>query len=123
MIMFRKAIVSLAALAMMSLVPAGAQDTKPSSGVFKTSQQIRDLCVSDQVANQDSCDYFIMAAHDMIKFFGDTDMIEGDICLPVGIKAVEVREVVLAYWRANPGNLKFSAVSSIHNALVEKYDC
>jgi len=121
--MIRKITLSLAALAMTAFAPAVAQDTTPSSGVFKTGQQVYDLCVSSKVTDLDNCDYFIMGAHDMVKFFGDTDMTDSKICLPEGIKAIEVRNVVLAYWRAKTVRLKYSAVSAISNALAEKYGC
>jgi hypothetical protein len=121
--MIRTITLSFAALAMMAVAPVSAQDTTPSSGVFKTGQQVYDLCVSSKTADLDNCDYFIMGAHDMVKFFGDTDMTDSKICLPDGIKAIEVRNVVLAYWRAKTVRLKYSAVSAISNALVEKYGC
>lgn len=120
--MFHKAIVSIAVLALLS-VPAGAQESAPSSGVFKTGQQIYDLCVSKDAADLDMCDYFLMGAHDMIKLYGDTGIDENKICLPVGIKAIELRTSILAYWRGKMGGLKYSAVSSIRNALFDKYPC
>jgi len=64
-----------------------------------------------------------MAAHDMIKLYGDTKMAEGNICLPAKITAGEVRAIVLDYWRGKTSGLKFSAVSSIRNALFGKYPC
>ncbi|WP_428683441.1 Rap1a/Tai family immunity protein [Sphingopyxis sp.] len=121
--MIRKITLSFAAFATMAIAPVSAQDTTPSSGVFKTGQQVYDLCVSSNTADLDNCDYFIMGAHDMVKFFGDTDMIDSKICLPEGIKAIAVRNVVLAYWRAKIVRLKYSAVSGISNALAEKYGC
>ena len=109
--------------AVAAAMPATAQESMPSSGVFKTGQQVYDLCVSKAVSDQDQCDYFIMAAHDMIKLYGDLELAEGNICLPKGVAALEVRKVVLDYWRGKPGGLKFSAVSSIRNALFQKYPC
>lgn len=121
--MVRKALTAVAALAMASSVPAVAQDSTPSSGVFKTGQEVYDLCVSKSAADLDSCDYFIMGAHDMIKLYGDTKMSDSNICLPAKVTAGEVRAAVLDYWRGKMGGLKFSAVSSIRNALFRKYPC
>ncbi|WP_422060251.1 Rap1a/Tai family immunity protein [Sphingopyxis sp.] len=104
-------------------MPAAAQDSTPSSGVFKTGQQVYDLCTSKSASELDTCDTFIMAAHDMIKLYGDTKMAEGNICLPTGTTVLEVRGAVLDYWRGKKGGLKFSAVSSIRNALFQKYTC
>ena len=121
---FRQSVVPAALImAAVSVAPVAAQDSTPSSGVFKTGQQVYDLCTSKVGTDQDNCDYFIMAAHDMVKFYGDTKMAEGNICLPQGIKAIEVRTVVLDYWRGKMAGLKYSAVSSIRNALFQKYPC
>lgn len=121
---FRKTAAPVIALFLAgAVVPVAAQDSTPSSGVFKTGQEVYDLCTSKTESDLDMCDYFIMAAHDMIKLYGDTDMAEGDICLPKGVTALEVRNVVMAYWQAKMSSLRYSAVSSIRNALVEKYGC
>lgn len=121
---FRKvAGTAIALVIAAAIVPAAAQESTPSSGVFKTGRQVYDLCVSKVDGDVDMCDYFIMAAHDMIKLYGDTDMAEGDICLPKGVTALEVRNVVLDYWKAKTSSLQYSAVSSIRNALIEKYSC
>lgn len=124
MVRFTKAALMFAAsFVAVSAISAAAQDTTPSSGVFKTGQQIYDLCVSKDAADLEQCDYFIMAAHDMIIFYGDTKMAESKICLPAGTKVVDIRDVILARWRADPGALEYSAVSVIRNALNEKYGC
>lgn len=120
-VLFRKC--AVLAMPLLAAAPAVAQDSTPSSGVFKTGQQVYDLCVSKEAAKLESCDYFIMGAHDMIKLYGDTKLAEDNICLPKGIAVLEVRTVVLDYWRGKVGGLKFSAVSSIRNALFQKYPC
>lgn len=97
-------------------------DSTPSSGVFKTADQINSLCLSKKAEDVDACDWYIMAAHDMMKFYGDTEMGGDSICLPLGTKAEAVRGTVVAYWR-NPNSLKHSAVSTIYNALAAKYPC
>lgn len=123
-VLFRKSVVPAALLlAAAPAAPASAQDSTPSSGVFKTGQQVYDLCVSKTAAERDACDYFIMGAHDMIKLYGDTKLAADNVCLPEGITALEVRNAVLDYWRGKTGGLKFSAVSSIRNALFQKYPC
>jgi hypothetical protein len=100
-----------------------AQDGTPASGVFKNAAEIYPLCTSSQTKEVEACDWYLMAAHDMMKFYGDTNMGGGKICLPMGTKAIEVRNAVLAYWRADPDSRKYSAVSTTYNALVEKFPC
>jgi len=113
-------------LAASALPPQGAlaqDDSTPSTGVFKTAEEIYELCVSSDVSDVEACDWYIMAAHDMIKFYGDTDTGGSKLCIPTGTQAQVIREVVLDYWRADPDGLQYSAVSTIYNALEAEYGC
>ena len=98
-------------------------DSTPSTGVFKTAEEVYSLCVSEIVADVEACDWYIMGAHDMIKFYGDTDTGGTKLCIPEGTQALVIREVVLDYWRADPEGLRYSAVSTIYNALEAEYGC
>ena len=110
-----------------SMLPPGvarAQDeATPSTGVFKSADEIYALCRSEDIAELEACDWYIMAAHDMIKFYGDTDTGGVKLCIPTGTKAMEIRRVVLDFWRNDLDGLQFSAVSTIYNALDETYGC
>lgn len=103
--------------------PAQAQDAIPSSGIFKSAQQIYDMCTSSVATEVEYCDYFIMSSHDMIKLYGDTGLGGSMICLPTGTVLGDVRRVMIAYWESDRGGLEYSAVSTIYNALVEEYPC
>ena len=81
---FRQPLWVAVLLGAAAAMPVAAQDSTPSSGVFKTGQQVHDLCTSKAASDLDTCDTFIMAAHDMIKLYGDTKMAEDNICLPTG---------------------------------------
>ena len=122
---FRSGVAAM--LAVASALPSqGAlaqNDSTPSTGVFKTAEEIYDLCVSSDVSDVEACDWYIMAAHDMIKFYGDTDTGGAKLCVPTGTQARVIREVVLDYWRADPDGLQYSAVSTIYNALEAEYGC
>jgi len=98
-------------------------DTTPSTGVFKTAQDIYALCTSDEASDLEACDWFIMAGHDMIKFYGDTDTGGTKLCIPEGTQALTIRQVMLDYWRSNLEELEYSAVSTIYIALEEEYGC
>ena len=111
------------ALAAALPVAVTAQDSTPSTGVFKTAQQLYDMCTSDDELDVESCDWFIMAAHDMMKFYGDTDMGGSKICLPTGTEELEVRNAVVSYLQNSPGSLRYSAVSTIYNSLTAAYPC
>ena len=104
-------------------VAATAQDSTPSTGVFKTAQQLYDMCTSDDETDVEMCDWFIMSAHDMMKFYGDTDMGGSEICLPMGTKELDVRNAVLSYLQGRSGSMGYSAVSTIYNALTAAYPC
>lgn len=112
----------LAGLAMPSAVRA-QDDAVPSTGVFKTGEDLFPLCTSAKADEVEYCDWYVMAAHDMIKFYGDTGTGGDKICLPVGSKEVAVREAVVNYWRNRPEARRYSAASTIYNALSERYGC
>ena len=121
-----KSVLSTVLLAGSTLSPgvALAQDeSTPSTGVFKTAEEIYTLCTSDAVVDVEACDWYIMAAHDMIKFYGDTETGGTKLCIPEGTQAQTIRQVVLDYWRADPDGLQYSAVSTIYNALEAEYGC
>jgi hypothetical protein len=98
-------------------------DSTPSTGVFKTAEEVYDLCLSDEASDVDACDWYIMAAHDMIKFYGDTETGGTKLCIPTGTQAQAVRQVVVDYWLSDPDGLQYSAVSTIYNALEAEYGC
>src|SRR5688500_2043931 len=92
-------------------------DSTPSTGVFKTAEEVYELCTSDQTVEVEACDWYIMAAHDMIKFYGDTDTGGTKLCIPTGTQALCVRRVWIDYCDADLEVLQYSAVSTIYNAL------
>jgi hypothetical protein len=113
-----------AAANLVALNGAFAQDdSTPSTGVFKTAEEVYALCTSDDTADVETCDWFIMASHDMIKFYGDTDTGGTKLCIPEGTRAEVIRGVVLDYWNEDLDALEYSAVSTIYNALEAKYGC
>ena len=117
------AAVLLAASAALPGAAAAQDESTPSTGVFKTAGEINALCVSGDAADVEACDWYIMAAHDMIKFYGDTETGGAELCIPTGTRVEEIREVLLEYWRTDPDSLEYSAVSTIYNALEEAYGC
>ena len=113
-------------LAGSALAPGGAlaqDDSTPSTGVFKTAGEIHELCTSDDEGDVEACDWYIMAAHDMIKFYGDTDTGGTKLCIPMGTQQQVLRRIVVNYWQADPDGLRHSAVSTIYNALEAVYGC
>jgi len=113
-------------LAWSALAPGAVlaqDDSTPSSGVFKTAEEIHALCTSDDESEIDACDWYLMAAHDMMKFYGDTETGGAVLCIPEGTRADTIRTVVLEYWQADAEGLQYSAVSTIYNALEAEYGC
>ena len=117
------AAVLLAGAALVPGLALAQGDSTPSTGVFKTAQEIYTLCVSDDASSVEACDWYIMAAHDMIKFYGDTDTGGAKVCIPEGTQALAIRNVMLDYWRANSEELEYSAVSTIYLAREDEYGC
>lgn len=111
---------SLAALALMPGV-AQAQESIPATGIYKTGQQIYDLCISAKKGDVDKCEFFLMSAHDSFTYFQDIGELDKAICVPHGTTSDVLREVAVTYWRDNPGVRKYSAVSSFWNALVARF--
>ena len=84
----RAAAAALLAVSGLAAGAASAQDdSTPSTGVFKTAEEIHALCI------------------------------------PEGTQALTIRDVVIAYWQADPEGLQYSAVSTIYNALEAEYGC
>ena len=113
-------------LALSALAPGAAlaqDDSTPSTGVFKTAEEIHALCTSAEQVELEACDWYLMAAHDMVKFYGDTETGGTKLCIPEGTQALTIRNVVLAYWQEDPDGLQYSAVSTIYNALEAEYGC
>ena len=113
-------------LACGAIAPGAAlaqDDSTPSTGVFKTADEIYALCTSQDEAELEACDWYVMAAHDMMKVYGDTETGGTLLCIPEGTQVLTIREVVLAYWQADPEGLQYSAVSTIYNALEAEYGC
>jgi hypothetical protein len=118
-----RAALTIALVAATSVPVAAQRDEVPSSGVFKTAQEIYALCTSQDAKEVEACDWFIMGAHDMMKLYGDAELGGDRICLPIGTQMIQVRETVLAYWRSGQSSLSYSAVSTIYNALTAAYPC
>jgi hypothetical protein len=100
-----------------------APESTPSTGVFKTARQVSVMCTSSVRGEQAMCDWFIMSAHDMMKFYADSSLGGNKICVPDATKAEDLRNAVLAYWQKDPSSLQYSAVSTIYNALSDTYPC
>ncbi len=113
----------LAASALCPGLAMAQDDSTPSTGVFKTAEEIYELCTSNVTTEVESCDWYIMAAHDMIKFYGDTDTGGTKLCIPTGTEAQVIRRVVVDYWNDDLDGLQYSAVSTIYNALEAEYGC
>jgi hypothetical protein len=116
----RLAAAPLAALAFMPGA-AQAQESIPASGIYKTGQQIYDMCTSKNDADVTACEYFLMATHDTIIYYQDIGELDKTICVPNGTNSEVIRGVAVDYWRSNPNSRKYSAVSSFRNALVARY--
>ncbi len=116
-----KKLISLLAFSAFLAGPVAAQDTTPASSIFKTSQQVFDACTSSVAAEVSSCEWYLMAAYDMVLYFQDTDQVADRFCLPDGSTAVQLRELVVKYWTARTGALNTSAVSTIWNAIEAAY--
>ncbi|RYD67580.1 MAG: hypothetical protein EOP58_02790 [Sphingomonadales bacterium] len=96
--------------------PAAAQDT-PSSGIFKKAGDLYPLCTSKDEDDLEVCDWYLMGAFDMAVFFFDTGQTEASFCLPSGSQSITVRQAVVAYLAKDQGRMRYSAVSTVINAL------
>ncbi|WP_336980460.1 Rap1a/Tai family immunity protein [Altererythrobacter fulvus] len=93
----------------------------PSSGVFKTGEDIFTQCSSDDDATLEQCYGFLMGVYDTVTYMQDIGIINPSIC-PVGNAVIgDLRDKVVAYLASHDRN--FSAVSMVINALTEAYPC
>lgn len=95
----------------------------PGTGIFKSGQDVYDLCISSRQSDVAICDWFLMGAHDMMKFYGDVGLGGSKICMPIGTLPSEVRSVVVAFWKEKPERRELSASSAIYIALTDRYPC
>ena len=116
-----KLLKGLALAAFILPFAAAAQDAIPARGVFKSGEQVYVDCIATDAAAVARCDWFLMGAHDMATFYQDTSQIEAAFCVPQHVDIETLRKVAVDRWRAQPESRKFSAVSSLLNALSEKY--
>ena len=110
-------------LAAIAFIPgvAQAQASIPASSIFRTGQQLFELCTSKSQDEVSRCDSFLIGAQGTVSYLQDIGEIDKAICVPAGTTAEALRGVAVDYWRANPNSRKFSAVSSFWNALAARY--
>lgn len=106
---------ALACAAMVAFVPVAHAQS------YKTGQQMLDLCGSPRAADLAECDSFLSGARDSFLYLQDIGQIDRDICIPAATGAVTLRQTAVDYWRANPAGRKYSAVSSLWNALAARF--
>lgn len=101
---------------------ATAEEGIPSSGVFKTGDELYAACSSDDEAELDQCYWYIMAVWDTMVFYADIDLTDRYACLSDdSTKVGEMREVVVA--SLGKDDRTKSAVSMVFNALTDGYPC
>ncbi|HTN15035.1 MAG TPA: Rap1a/Tai family immunity protein [Sphingomonadaceae bacterium] len=113
--------------AMLALALAGSaanaqsNDATPSSGVFRTAEQLYATCSSKEDAQRELCAEYIMGVYDTVTYMKDIEVINPSICAGDVVEAEDLQQTVLAYLEANERN--FSAVSMVINALTTAYPC
>ena len=98
---------------------AAAAQTR-GSGVFKDGNDLFVPCTSTVQADLARCEWYLMGAFDMAKFYDDTSG-NATFCSPTGFNAVRLRELVVAYWRSHPDTRRYSASSVARQALKEAF--
>lgn len=111
--------IAAAAFSLMSL-PAPAFAQIPSTGVFKDGNDLFPLCTSRRERDIEMCEWFLMGAHDMAKFYDDTSN-DATFCTPANFTASRLREMMVDFWRNNPDARRFSASSAIRNVLSDAF--
>ena len=111
---------AVAAAAIALALPGGAVAQSPSTGVFKDGNDVYQLCTSRRQPDIDMCEWFLMGAHDMAKYYDDTSG-NNTFCTPDGFNAARLREMMVAFWRDNPDARRYSASSAVRHVLVEAF--
>lgn len=113
--------VALAATAAALFIAGAAAAQTPGTGVFKDGAELYPLCTSSQSADIQICEWYLMGAYDMAKYYDDTSG-NHTFCTPTGtVNAARVRELVVAHLRDNPDHRRFSASSVLRHVLVQNY--
>ena len=109
----------IAACASLAL-PGAAVAQSPSTGVFKDGNELYPLCTSRRDNDVSNCEWFLMGAHDMAKYYDDTSG-NNTFCTPPGFNAARLRELMVAFWRDNPDARRFSASSATRHVLTQNF--
>ena len=113
--------------AMLAMMLAGGaahaqdDDATPSSGVFRTGEELYANCSSQDEAEIQLCQEYIMGVYDTVTYMKDIDVINPSICPGDVAVAEDLRDKVVAYLETN--NRAYSAVSMVINALTDAYPC
>lgn len=113
--------------AMLALALAGSaanaqsEEATPSSGVFRTAEQLYASCSSDEDTQRELCAEYIMGVYDTVTYMKDIEVINPSICAGDVVEAEDLRQAVVAHLESSQRN--FSAVSMVINALTTAYPC
>ncbi|MXO58295.1 hypothetical protein GRI89_01890 [Altererythrobacter salegens] len=100
---------------------ARADDGTPTAGVFKTGEQLYEVCTSEDDDEIDRCYWYLMGSWDAMTFYADIDLTDRYACLPEDAVVGELRDVVVSYLRG--ADRSKSAISLTFNALTDYYEC
>ncbi|MCB5424981.1 hypothetical protein H0274_06920 [Altererythrobacter sp. CC-YST694] len=113
--------------AMLAMLLAGGaahaqdDDATPSSGVFRTGEELYANCSAQDEAEVQLCQEYIMGVYDAVTYMKDIGAINPSICPGDVAVAEDLRGKVTAYLEVNDRN--YSAVSMVINALTDAYPC
>jgi hypothetical protein len=103
--------------AFLSLAPCGAHADRPMG--FMTGNELLSVCDS----SSDACIAYVMGVVDMgvlAQLFGQTPLA---ICVPHGVMAKQLNDIVMRSLREHPQNQQAGAASLILFALRQTWPC
>lgn len=103
------------------MVIVAAQDAHSE---YLTGNELLKRCTSNDVAEVGNCYGYITAASDVMDWLDSASYYTGrKACVPVGVTASQLRDIITAYLRKNAADRQIAADVLAVAALAETYPC
>ncbi len=91
--------------------------------VYVTGATLYSQCVNPAAEPQAACMSYIMGAIDLEAIGEGVGRLPPTLCLPENVPPARLRDIVVAYYRANPDKRQYSAAGVVVTALAVEYPC
>ena len=90
---------------------------------YQTGESVYTACISTTAEDQAKCTGYLSGIADLEALGEAAKVLPPTVCMPVGVPIATVKDIVVQYYRANPGDRPLGAAGSIVIALSRAYPC